>query len=287
MADSPFVVNVTTENFRTLVLDGSHERPVLVDFWADWCAPCRMLMPLLAGLADEYAGKFIVAKVNTEEERELASEYGIRSLPTVQLFKGGQAVEQFMGALPESQIREFLDRHLPRESDNLLTQAQDLLSARDPQGAAALVEQARLTDGGNPRIGLLEARIKAALGDTKAAEEILGRLPIELKDSQEVLALKGQLRFANLLSDAPPEADLAAQVAADPADSEARHRLAAHRVARSDFEGALDQLLEIVKKDRGYGGDAGRKGMLMIFGMLGGEGELVSRYRGRMLNALY
>jgi putative thioredoxin len=287
MADSPYVVVATAENFYALVLEGSHERPVLVDFWADWCAPCRMLMPVLAKLADEYRGKLLVAKVNTEEERELAANFGIRSLPTVQLFKNGQPVDQFMGALPESQVREFLERHLPRESDDLVGQAQRLLEAGDLKGAEAKLEQARADDPENPRIHLAEVRLKAANRDFRGAEEMLERLPLELLSDPEVAALKGQTHFASLIADAPPEAQLASRLESNPKDSEARYLLAAHRIAHRDLEGGLKLLLELLKKDRGYGDDAGRKGMVMVFDMLGSKGDLVARYRSQMLNALY
>ena len=165
MADSPYVIAVTAESFRRVVVEGSHERPVLVDFWADWCAPCRMLMPILASLADAYGGKLLVAKVNTEEEQALAVEYSIRSLPTVQLFKDGRPIDQFMGALPEPQVREFLERHLPRESDRLLTQARGLLNAGDRAGAIRMIEQARKADSENARVRLVEAEIEAVGGN--------------------------------------------------------------------------------------------------------------------------
>ena len=287
MADSPFVVAVTADSFHRIVVEGSRERPVLVDFWADWCAPCRMLMPVLASLANDYGGKLLVAKVNTEEEQALAAEYGIRSLPTVQLFKDGRPVDQFMGALPESQIREFLERHLPRESDRLLARAQALLSAGDLEGATGMLEQVRAADPENARVRLLEAGIQAAAGNTQGAQEMLDDLPRELADDPEVVRLKGQVSFAALQADSPPEAALESRLKADPKDNDARYRLAAHLVVRGDFEGALDHLLALVKTDRAFEDDAGRKGMLMVFAMLGGEGELVNRYRSRMLNALY
>jgi putative thioredoxin len=287
MAESPHVAVATAENFYTLVLEGSHQRPVLVDFWADWCAPCRTLMPLLAKLADEYRGKFLLAKVNTEEERELAASFGIRSLPTVQLFKGGQPVDQFMGALPESQVREFLERHLPRESNDLLTQVQQLLDAGDVERAEAKLDRARKIDPDNPRIHLAEVRLKAARGDLQGAEDMLERLPLELLSDPEVGALRGQLRFARVIADAPPEGELVARLEANPKDSEARYQLASRRIARGDIEGGLKQLLDLLKKDRGYGDDAARKGMVMVFDMLGGTGDLVARYRTQMLNALY
>jgi len=287
MADSPYVVEVTAHSFQQVVIEGSRDRPVLVDFWADWCAPCRMLAPILATVANDYGGKLLVAKVNTEEERDLATEFGIRSLPTVALFKDGQPIDQFMGALPESQIRAFLEPHLPRESDQLLARVQALLSAGDTEGAAALIDQARTADPDNARIRLEEARIQAAAGNLREAQEILDGLPLELADDPEVIGLKGELGFAALQAESPPETELASRLESDPADSDARYRLAAHLVMRGNYEGALDQLLDLMKRDRAFSDDAARKGMLALFAMLGGEGDLVSRYRSRMLNALY
>jgi len=287
MADSPYVIAVTAESFQRVVVEGSHERLVLVDFWADWCAPCRMLMPVLASLADAYGGKLLVAKVNTEKEQALAVEYGIRSLPTVQLFKDGRPIDQFMGALPEPQVREFLERYLPRESDRLLAQAQGLLNAGDRAGAARIIEQAREADPENTRVRLVEAEIEAAAGNVQGAQAILDDLPRDLADDPEVVRLKGRVSFAALQADSPPEVTLVSRLEADPKDSDARHRLAAHLVAHGDFEGALEQLLELMKRDRTFADDAGRKGMLMVFAMLGGQGDLVTGYRSRMLNALY
>ncbi len=287
MSHSPNVVTVTAQDFQAIVLDGSFDRPVLVDFWADWCAPCRTLMPLLAKLAAEYGGRFVLAKVNTEEEQALAAQFGIRSLPTVQLFKSGRAVDQFMGALPESQVREFLDRHLPRLSDGLLARALDLMAAGDLAGAGSLIEQARASDPGNARLRLAEVQFAAARGEIAEAMAALDGLPIELSNDPEVAALRGQLRFAGALEGAPSEAELAARVGANPGDSQAHYQLAAYRVLRGDYEAALEELLDLMKRDRAYGEDAGRKGMLAIFDLLGGGHDLVARYRARMMNVLY
>lgn len=287
MADSPFIVTLTAANFESVVIDGSFDRPVLVDFWADWCAPCRILMPILAKLAEEYRGRFLLAKLNTEEERAIAAQFGIRSLPTVQLFKDGGPVDQFMGALPESQVREFIDRHLPRASDGLLAQAQGMLAAGDLKRAAKLIEQARAEDPDNPRVALAEIQLTVAQGRTTEAQAALDRLPLELASDPEVAALRGQLLFAVALTGAPEPAVLEQRLAANPRDSEARYQLAAHRVIRSDYETALGLLLELVKRDRAYGEDAGRKGMVAVFDLLGGSGELVTRYRARMMTALY
>lgn len=286
MVDSLNTVNVTAENFQSVVLEGSFERPVLVDFWADWCAPCRMLMPILAKLAEEYGGRVLLAKVNTEEEQALAAEFGIRSLPTVQLFKSGRPVDQFMGALPEGQIREFLDRHIPRPSDGLLVQARGRMAAGDLAGAQTLIERARKEDPENVRLPLAELQLKAARGETAEAQAAIDRLPIELADDPEVVALRGQLRFASALEGAPPEPELTRTLAANPNDSRARYQLAAHQVTRGDYAAALENLLTLMKRDRAFEEDAGRKGMLAVFDLLGG-GDLVASYRAKMMNALY
>ena len=287
MADSPYVVTVTAENFESVVMDGSFDRPVLVDFWADWCAPCKSLMPILAKLADAYAGRFTLAKVNTEEQQALATHFGIRSLPTVQLFVEGRPVDQFMGALPEAQVREFLDRHLPKPTDGLVAQAQGMIVAGELDRAAVLIEQARTKEPDNARVALAEAQLTAARGDLAGAVTLLERLPLELAQDAEAVALRGQLRFAQALVGAPTAAALQARLVADPADSEACYQLAAHRVLAGDFESALNDLLALMKRDRTYGEDAARKGMIAVFDLLGGQGELVTHYRARMMTALY
>ena len=287
MADSPYVVTVTAENFEHLVLEGSRKQPVLVDFWADWCAPCRQLMPILARLADEFAGAFILAKVDTEAEQTLAAHFGIRSLPTVQLFKQGQPVDQFMGALPEAQIRDFLSRHIERESDRLVADALARLAAGDIDTGARLIDQARVEDPDNSRLFIAEVRLEAARGNTTAAAELLEHTPIELAADPEIAALRGQLGFAAALADAPSASACAERLAATPSDSEARYQLAAHQVMAGDYQSALDNLLTLMQKDRAYGVDAGRKGMLMVFDLLGGEGVLVAAYRAKLARALY
>ncbi|TNF56375.1 MAG: thioredoxin [Gammaproteobacteria bacterium] len=287
MADSPHLVAVTAQNFRQVVIEGSYERPVLVDFWADWCAPCRALMPVLAKLAEEYRGRLLVAKLNTEEEQALAAQMGIRSLPTVQLYRDGRPVDQFMGALPEAQVRAFLEPYLPRESDGLLEQIGDRLMVGDLAGAQAALDLARAKEPDNPRLFLVQVQIQAASGDTQGAETLLERVPLELAKDPEVLALRGQLRFANLAAGAPSEDELAARLAANPKDSEASFLLAARQAATGDFATALASLLALLKRDRAYGDDAARKTMLLIFDLLGGEDPLVTAYRGKMLSALY
>ena len=286
MTDSPYIAAVTAADFEKIVIQGSFERPVLVDFWADWCAPCRQLMPILSRLADEFNGQFFLAKVDTEAEQALAAQFGIRSLPTVQLFKDGAPVDQFMGALPEAQIREFLSRHISRASDRLIDQARQAIADGDLGAAETLIERAAQDDPDNSRLFIARVQLKAAEGDIAAAQELLEHTPLDLAADPELGALRGQLAFSAAAAEAPPIETLRATLKAHPDDSEARYQLAAREVLAGDHEAALETLLVLLKRDRQYGDDAARKGMLAIFDLLGG-GELVSRYRAKMLSSLY
>ena len=287
MAESAHVISVTSADFERIVVQGSFERPVLVDFWAEWCAPCRQLAPILARLADEFDGRFLLAKVDTEAEQALAAHFGIRSLPTVQLFQDGQPVDQFMGALPEAQIREFLSRYLSSAADDLLAQARALIDDGRFEEAAALIERAEQEDPNSNRVFVARVALKAAAGDIEGAHALLERTPIELAEDTELAAIRGRLAFAEAVADAPDAETLRARLEAEPGDSEARYRLAARQVLAEQYEPALENLLTLLKRDRAYGDDAARKGMVAIFSLLGGSSDLVSRYRAKMLSSLY
>lgn len=287
MVDSPFVVTVTAETFQSVVLEGSHQRPVLVDFWADWCAPCRQLMPMLAKLAQEYRGQFLLAKVDTEAEQTLAMQFGIRSLPTVQMFKNGQAVDQFMGALPEGQVREFLERHIPNEGDKLISAARALAATQDFDAAEAKLAEAEHQGASEQKLFVPRAELLAARGDLNALEAKLEHTPVELVETPEVKALQAHLVFGRALSGAPDLATLEAQVAADEGDSQARYQLAARLFLSGHQEAAFDQLLTLMQKDRQYGEDAARRAILMGFELLGTDNPLVIKTRGRLSRLLY
>ncbi|MCP5304616.1 MAG: thioredoxin [Chromatiaceae bacterium] len=286
MAESPFIFEIDESNYAQIVLQGSHQVPVLVDFWAEWCQPCKMLMPVLAKLVDEFQGRFILAKINTEEQQAIAAQFGIRSIPTVKLFKNGQPVDEFMGALPEPQIRAFLDQYLPRASDGSVAQAEQRLLAGDAAGALSLLEEARAADPGNVRVVIALAQAHAAAGDVDTAERMLDELPVDEQTKDEVKRLRGQLFFDRVALEADPPGRLAEHLAATPDDSAARYQLAAHQVMAGDAQSALDNLLTIMQKDRKYGDDAARLALLQLFDMLGDD-PAVTRYRAKMFALLH
>jgi putative thioredoxin len=285
MADASFIIDVTRENYQR-VMEASFKVPVLLDFWAGWCQPCQVLTPILARLAEEYQGKFLLAKLNTEDEQEIAAQFGIRSIPTVKLFRDGQPVDEFMGALPEQAIRQFLDRHVARESDAQVEQARERLLAGDADAAIALLNDARQADPDNPRVTLILAQAQAAAGDIAAAESTLDSLPADEQDKPEVAALRSQLFFEGQVAQAPAATELEARLAADPGDHQARFQLALRKVVDQDYETALELLLQLMQEDRSFGDDAGRRGLLKVFELLGDDPR-VSRYRSRMASLLY
>jgi putative thioredoxin len=288
MSDSPYIHdNVTAENFHDLVIENSFKQPVLVDFWAAWCNPCQMLMPVLAKLADEYKGAFILAKVNSDEQGELAAQAGVRSLPSVKLIINGQIVDEFMGALPESEVRKFLDKHIESESDKILQTAMIAYSEGRQEEALGMLNTALAEDPQNAELKINVAKLVANQGDHDSAQALLDSLSMADKELPAAKELAAQLRLASQLKDAGDPAELEQRLQQNPDDLDALYKLSNIYIATSNYEAAFESLLRIMQKDRNFNDDAGRKGLLDLFDILGADNPLVSKYRRKMFTLLH
>lgn len=275
-------LDVGLADFQQAVLEESRHRPVLVDFWAPWCEPCKALKPVLEKLAAEYSGKFLLAKINSDDNQELAARYGVRGIPSVKAFIDGEPVDEFSGALPESEVRAFLDRLVPGPADELRVEAAELCLAGDVSAALQKLADASKIDPSHVGVRLDAAEIMLDLNEADEARRLIAGVADDA--DARVPQLKARLQFMGAAGE--DEAALAARVAANENDLEARLKLANLLVAAGKYEAGMDQLLEIVRRDRGFGDDIGRKTLLSVFDLLGG-GELSSRYRRMLASALY
>jgi len=279
-----FTIDVGDQDFEREVLDRSATVPVVVDFWAPWCGPCRALGPVLERLAAEHAGAFVLAKVNVDEAPAVAQAFGIRSIPAVKGFRDGQLVAEFVGAQPETAVRQFLAAVLPTEADRLAAEGERLAASDDAAGAearfrAALEREAR---HGRALVGL--ARVLAARGEIADALALLDRVLPSAPVAREAERLAAALRTR---ADGAADVDaLRARLAADPDDLDARVALGRAHAVAGRYEDALAELLAAVRKDPKHDDGAARKAMLDVFEVLGDD-PLVDRYRGELAKALF
>jgi len=284
MSKGAYAIDVGGENFDAVVLQGSAATPVLVDFWAPWCAPCRALGPILEKLAAEMAGRFVLAKLDTDRHPDLAGRYGVRGIPDVRLFVGGEVVDGFTGALPERELRAFLDRALPSPVAPLVARARALREAGDAAGALERLAEARAIDAEDEALLLEEAEV--LLGQQRATEAAAALAALDAPGRSRTRPLRDQARFAALKAKTElgvhaggDLAALAAAAAREPVDCAAKLAYADALAAAGDYERALAELLAIVAESRAFGDDVGRTRMLTIFAALGGDSDLVRRYR--------
>jgi putative thioredoxin len=284
MSASAYAIDVGGDNFDAVVLQGSAATPVLVDFWAPWCAPCRALGPVLEKLAAEMAGRFVLAKLDTDRHPDLAGRYGVRGIPDVRLFVGGEVVDGFTGALPERELRAFLDRALPSPVAPLVAHARALREAGDAAGALERLAEARAIDADDEGLLLEEVEVLLGLGRAKEAAAALATL--EAPARSRTRPLRDEARFAALKAKTElgahaggDVAALAAAAAREPVDCAAKLAYADALAAAGDYDRALSELLAIVATSRAFGDDVGRTRMLTIFAALGGDSDLVRRYR--------
>ncbi|WP_417779181.1 thioredoxin [Stutzerimonas xanthomarina] len=289
MSQTPYIFDVTSADFEQLVLENSFHKPVLVDFWAEWCAPCKALMPLLAKITEEYQGELVLAKVNCDIEQDVVARFGVRSLPTVVLFKDGQPVDGFAGAQPESAIRAMLEPHVQApaapEAD-LLESAQALFAEGRISEAENLLKQLLAEDNENAAALILYARCLAERGELGEAELVLDAVKGD-EHKQALAGARAQLTFLRQANDLPEVADLKSRLAQNTEDDEAAYQLAIQQLARQQYEAALEGLLKLFVRNRGYAEGLAHKTLLQVFDLLGSEHPLVTTYRRKLYQALY
>ncbi|HEX2596498.1 MAG TPA: thioredoxin [Luteimonas sp.] len=285
--DNAHVFDATAGNFEAEVLKASLQTPVLVDFWATWCGPCKQLGPILEKLAAEYNGAFRLAKVDVDAEQQLGAAFQIRSIPTVMLVKDGQLVDGFPGALPEGQLREFLKHHGIEPAEPPAEASAEVADETPPDPHAEVLRLRKAVEAA-PEQDSLKLDLALALlatGHAHEAEQLLDALPANLSTDERAIKARARLGFSALLHDAPPPQVLEAAIAANPDDLRARHLLGVQQIVSGQPEAGLEQFLEMLRRNRGFEDGLAKRSLIDAFRILDDE-DLVGRYRRRMASVL-
>ncbi|MEC8157648.1 MAG: thioredoxin [Pseudomonadota bacterium] len=280
------VVDIDQNNAQQYLIDESFNRPVVVDFWADWCAPCKQLMPLLEKLADEYAGAFLLAKINADEQQGISQQLGVRSLPTVMVFKDGQPVDGFAGAQPETAVREMLQKHLPSPWNAKIAEATELLDQGDASGALALLRAAWEESDKLLEITLAYAGALVEANRLDEAEEVLNE--VRLVDREAVHEqLMAQIELKREAGKSPEVEALESELASDESNHSVRVKLAVQLTTGAHYRDALEHLLVVLRADHDWNNGEARRLYLDTIASIGKGDPLAAEYQRKLFSILY
>ena len=285
--DHAHAFDATAANFESDVIQASLQVPVLVDFWATWCGPCKQLGPILEKLAAEYNGAFRLAKVDVDAEQQLGAAFQIRSIPTVMLVKDGQLLDGFPGALPEAQLREFLSHHGIQPAPAIEEEPANVEDTPPADPHAEVMRLRKAVEAAPEQAGLkLDLALALlATGGMHEAEQLLDALPANLSTDERAVKARSRLAFAALLRDAPPPQVLQAAIATNPDDLRARYLLGVQHIVAGDAEQGLEQFLEMLRRNRDFEGGLPKKALLDAFRIVD-DADVVGRYRRKMASLL-
>ncbi len=283
----PFVIEIDSqESFQEHVIAKSSQLPVVVDFWAEWCQPCQILIPLLTDITQQYNGAFILAKVNSDKHQDLAAQCGVKSLPTVIIFKNGQPVDSFTGALPEGEIKSILDKYVTNPIDNAI---EDAIAQLEKGNKESSLQQLKLLNREYPeeyKIHLAIAKHYMLTEEYQLCSELLSSLPANIKMEEEYKALNSQLEITQLVADAPELDELEQKILANPDNLELQLQLANIHIAKQNYSVALEILFSMVKKDNSYNDSIAKRNMLKVFEIVGSSNKFVRQYRKKLFSFL-
>lgn len=283
---NPFIADINEGNAQQLLIDESFNRPVVVDFWADWCGPCKQLIPVLEKLANEYAGAFLLAKVNADEQQMLASQLGVRSLPTVMVIKEGQPIDGFAGAQPESAVREMLQKHLPSPWDSKIAEATTLLDAGETAQALSVLRTAWEDSKRLPDVTMAYAGALIEAKRLDDAEAVLSE--VRMVDQDAVYEqLKAQIELAREAGKSPEIEALEAQLALDEGNHQVRVKLAVQLTTQSQYREALEHLLQVLRADRDWNNGEAKRLYLDTIATIGKGDPLAAEYQRKLFSLLY
>jgi putative thioredoxin len=280
------VVDIDQNNAQQYLIDESFNRLVVADFWADWCAPCKQLMPLLEKLADEYAGAFLLAKINADEQQGISQQLGVRSLPTVMVFKDGQPVDGFAGAQPETAVREMLQKHLPSPWDAKIAEATELLDQGDTAGALALLRAAWEESDKVLDITLAYAGALFEANRLDEAEEVLSEVRLVDRDALHE-QLMAQIELKREAGKSPEIEALEAELAGDESDHAVRVKLAVQLTTGAHYRDALEHLLVVLRADRDWNNGEAKRLYLDTITSIGKGDPLAAEYQRKLFSILY